>query len=107
MDTVTSSTEFGCSSDPLSRIPITFGEDSISGCTLFLSYQDMSSIGCQAVRSKVNAIQTNNGVLDSINQVGMFGNSSVTKTSEWIPLIVSQFGDTVFRNLYSIPSTFI
>ncbi|KAJ3084717.1 Tectonic-1 [Rhizoclosmatium hyalinum] len=88
----------GCAQTPGERLEITFGEDVLSGCTLYYTYQDLQQGNCANVRSAAYVAVTG-GVqglskVDVINMVGKFGNSSLVKVSEWVPVISSNIGDS-------------
>lgn len=74
------------------RIPVTFGEDILTGCVIELTTQDLMN-NCSEIRKRVLEYQT--GALFDDNEfkggntgfthVGMFGGSSVDP-SQWVPL---------------------
>ncbi|KAJ1565486.1 Ubiquitin-conjugating enzyme E2 J1, partial [Nowakowskiella sp. JEL0078] len=66
------------------RIPITFGEDIISGCSMYFTFKNLTS-NCQAIRENIFKIQTL--TIDSLTHVGRFGNSSYLNINEWIQII--------------------
>ncbi|KAJ3303109.1 Tectonic-1 [Kappamyces sp. JEL0829] len=73
-----------------SRSPVTFGENSKGGCTLWLKYSDLSgAAACSTLRANIVALQTLSS--QYINMIGMYGNSSVTNAlSEWISVLDSR-----------------
>ncbi|KAJ3336127.1 Leucine zipper transcription factor-like protein 1, partial [Entophlyctis luteolus] len=78
------------------RVSITFGDDTIAGCTLFLTYDSLAdSTKCATVRATAYAALTggSGGPFDTINVVGMFGNSSPSRVAEWVPIILDSQGD--------------
>jgi hypothetical protein len=66
------------------RIPVTFGEDIVSGCTMYLTMPDLSA-GCQALRLKIYELQTLTA--KNIKNIGIFGNASVNNKYDWIDVI--------------------
>ena len=78
----------GCpsgSTEYLSRDPITFGQNTQSGCSLLLTLSDFNSqASCDALRTRIYNLQTLTA--QTINRVGKFGNASVNNEFDWIPI---------------------
>ncbi|KAJ3270114.1 Tectonic-3 [Terramyces sp. JEL0728] len=66
------------------RSPVTFGENTISGCTLWLTRNDLLN-NCDSLRSRIYNLQTLTA--RNIDSVGMFGNASTTNVFDWIKII--------------------
>ncbi|KAK5664635.1 hypothetical protein QVD99_008186 [Batrachochytrium dendrobatidis] len=66
------------------RVPITFGETSVYGCTLQFNRTAINS-NCAAIRSQVFTLQTLTA--GALSHVGMFGNASVENIFDWVPII--------------------
>ena len=82
------STKLTCSgiTDRSHRIPIVFGQDVVSYCTLDFTLAQMSSTAaCATIRQSIFQIQTLTA--SSIDYVGKFGNSSFENLYEWVPVI--------------------
>lgn len=87
---ITGSCLGGTASDLAFRAPITFGENTVSGCTLFYSRDELAQ-NCPAIGSRVlqiqlgewaNAALSSNGVY-----VGVWGNSSVLNVKDWVQVL--------------------
>ncbi|KAJ3031430.1 UNVERIFIED_CONTAM: Tectonic-3 [Siphonaria sp. JEL0065] len=87
----------GCAATPADRARITFGEDLLTGCTLYFSFSDLSTGNCANVRNQAYTALTGGGLgtskVDLINMVGKFGNSSQIHVNEWISVIEDSVGD--------------
>ncbi len=70
-----------------SRLPVTFGEDVTTSCSLHYSYDELSGTNCAVVRSKVYQLQTLTAA--SLTHVGMFGNAALTNVADWIAILNS------------------
>ncbi|KAJ3260839.1 Tectonic-1 [Boothiomyces macroporosus] len=85
-DTLSSGT-IGCTSstsDYGNRLPVTFGENTISGCTLWLTRDDLLN-NCDSLRSRIYNLQTLTA--QNIDSIGKFGNASTTNVYDWIKII--------------------
>ena len=70
------------------RSPVTFGENSKGGCTMWLRYSDLASSNCNALRKRIYDLQTLTAA--KIDVVGIFGNSSFSnELSDWVAVINS------------------
>jgi hypothetical protein len=70
------------------RSPVTFGENSKSGCTMWLRYSDLARGNCNALRRRIYDLQTLTAA--NIDVVGIFGNASYSnQLSDWVPVINS------------------
>nr|KAJ3420380.1 Tectonic-1 [Polyrhizophydium stewartii] len=67
-----------------SRASITFGENSVFGCTLWLDRTALNS-GCAALRTQIYTLQTLTA--SAVTHVGVFGNASVSNVYDWIKII--------------------
>ncbi|XP_072015474.1 tectonic-3-like [Amphiura filiformis] len=72
-----------CVTDADSRTPVTFGEDVRSGCTIRVSYENVSNI-CEFIQA--SALNALTGQMPEY--VAMFGNSAVEVVGDWVPIIV-------------------
>lgn len=91
-DVPLASGQVGCTpgtSDYGSRTTVSFGENTSSGCTLYLKYSDLgNATACQNLRSTIYNLQTLTAA--NINAVGIFGNASVSNgISDWVSIIGS------------------
>ncbi|KAJ1550772.1 Tectonic-2 [Cladochytrium tenue] len=76
------------------RVAVTFGEDALAGCTLYLSRGDLGPDGCAGVRARAEAVLTAGGrVGGAVDRVGKFGNANSTVVGDWVPVIVQELGD--------------
>ncbi|KAJ3281566.1 Tectonic-1, partial [Blyttiomyces sp. JEL0837] len=92
-DTFTPSTNLvQCSTNYTDRVPIGFGEDMLSGCTLYLGWSNFSSTGCVVLRNFLASVQTG-GRVGVVDRVGRYGNSNVTLVDDWVPILVQELGD--------------
>lgn len=66
------------------RVPVNFGEDIVSTCTLYLTLADLAA-GCTALRKKIFDLQTLTA--KNIKYIGKFGNSSVDNLYDWVKVI--------------------
>ncbi|KAI8911712.1 hypothetical protein EDD86DRAFT_245973 [Gorgonomyces haynaldii] len=69
--------------DYKNRIPLTFGDNVVTGCTLYLKRSDFDS--CTALRQQIYNLQTLTA--SGITHVGKFGNANVNNVYDWIPVI--------------------
>ncbi|KAI9340921.1 hypothetical protein BDR26DRAFT_343261 [Obelidium mucronatum] len=87
----------GCAATNAQRLSVGFGEDVLTGCTMYLTYADLAPGNCANVRNQAYAALTGGTVgqskIDLINMVGKFGNSSQVHVNEWVPIIVDNIGD--------------
>jgi hypothetical protein len=81
----------GCTAglaDYNNRAPVTFGENTKTGCTMWLPYSNLTKGNCNALRAKIYSLQTLTAA--NIDMVGIFGNASVSNEfSDWVPIINS------------------
>lgn len=86
-----SGTGIGCStvsSDYVSRTPVMFGENTKSGCTMWLKRSDLAASNCNALRKQIFDLQTLTA--SKVSLVGIFGNASISKEiSDWVKVINS------------------
>ena len=69
-----------------SREPVRFGQNSQTGCSLWLKMSDFSSqASCDSLRTRIYNLQTLTA--QSKNRIGRFGNASVNNEFDWIPII--------------------
>ncbi|KAI8838974.1 hypothetical protein BC829DRAFT_404133 [Chytridium lagenaria] len=95
---------FACSTSPTNRVPINFGEDISGGCTLVISFADISNAtGCNAIRRTALNAQTSFGKLLAINRIGQFGNANSTNPNDWVTILTKDVGEKDF--LPSEPGT--
>ncbi|XP_067941943.1 tectonic-1-like [Watersipora subatra] len=94
---ITASADGDCNSDRLRRTPVLFGQNFRSGCTWKLSDTDVSS--CRDLQSDIlEALLGPSGSLASDNAIyiASFGNSSVLKAGDWVPVfVVNRMSDKV------------
>jgi hypothetical protein len=84
------------SSDLPFRIPIRFGESSISGCVLRYDWNTITT-QCDAIRKAVFKYQM--GELNTaLTHVGRFGNSSYLATEDWIPILNQKVPESLTGN---------
>ncbi|KAI8899878.1 hypothetical protein BC833DRAFT_331467 [Globomyces pollinis-pini] len=82
-DTITSNS-IGCSltgADYANRIPVTFGENTQTGCTMWLTLNQLNT-QCDQLRSRIFNLQTLTAA--NVQYVGMFGNATVNNPFDWI-----------------------
>jgi hypothetical protein len=74
------------STDRINRVPVTFGENTVSACNIYLSFSDMAnSASCQTLRQRIFELQLLTA--RNFDSIGIFGNASVHNTFDWIPII--------------------
>lgn len=72
-------------SDLAYRVPVAFGEDLVTGCSLTYSFSDLTN-NCAAIRSNIFDYQM--GSTNSLfNRIGRYGNSSVQNIQDWVELM--------------------
>ena len=71
-------------SDKSHRIPVLFGQEMHSYCTLSYNLADMIN-NCGAIRRDIFNIQTLTA--SSLTHVGKFGNTSFLNVDDWVPII--------------------
>jgi hypothetical protein len=80
------STQGGC--EPNS-VTVTFGEDTISGCTVSLTQVALSNAVCDVVQTLTLALLQGPDS-DRRTHVGIYGDASYLNISDWIPIMDSQ-----------------
>ncbi|KAI8813181.1 hypothetical protein BJ742DRAFT_849958 [Cladochytrium replicatum] len=70
--------------DMLRRVPVTFSEDTIAGCTLHLTYDEVTK-RCSDIRQQAYNVLTLTA--SKVTHVGRFGNASVENVWDWIRVI--------------------
>ncbi|KAJ3045824.1 Tectonic-1 [Rhizophlyctis rosea] len=94
-----SASRFECpqSTSPLSnQIPLTFGEDTLTGCTVWFTLDDLNS-QCDAIRTRVYEVLVK-GVKD-LTHVGRFGDASWERAEEWVQIVWGGGGKSVGTTL--------
>eukprot|EP01116_Phalansterium_solitarium_P018512 TRINITY_DN4922_c0_g1_i2.p1 TRINITY_DN4922_c0_g1~~TRINITY_DN4922_c0_g1_i2.p1 ORF type:complete len:718 (-),score=118.81 TRINITY_DN4922_c0_g1_i2:23-2176(-) len=61
---------------------VTFGDDSVAGCTLQLLRSQLGATGCVAVRAAVNAVVG----AGPWTHVGIFGDADYQHLADWVPI---------------------
>lgn len=83
--------QIGCTdstTDYTNRTPVTFGENTQTGCTMWLTRPDFANANaCDALRTRIFNIQTLTA--QSIDRIAKFGNASVNDINDWIGIIAS------------------
>lgn len=67
------------------RVPVTFGEDVATGCTLYQTYAQLTG-GCAGIRQAIFNYQLG-AFGNSLDRVAKFGNASFLNSFDWIPII--------------------
>eukprot|EP00842_Homolaphlyctis_polyrhiza_P002965 jgi/Hompol1/366/HPOL_005296-RA len=68
------------------RIPITFGEDSTLGCTLWLPQTSLAtSTACATLRKQIYTLQTLTA--STLTHIGILGNASIENIYDWVAII--------------------
>jgi hypothetical protein len=106
-DTYNSATghiECPSATDRLNRSPVTFGENTAGGCSLWLTIADFNSAAsCDTLRTRISDIQSSLPFL--LTHVGKFGNASVENIKDdWIPIIRKSAGSTIVKLLLKLGS---
>ncbi|KAJ3123616.1 Ubiquitin-conjugating enzyme E2 J1 [Nowakowskiella sp. JEL0407] len=70
--------------DPINRIPVTFNEDIITGCTKYYNFDDIN-LRCDEIRKEIYKLQTL--TLENLSHVAKFGNASYLNVNEWIMIL--------------------
>ena len=80
-------TQIGCptATDKLNRLPVKFGENLVSYCTLYYTLAQLQQNNCGVIRQQVYGIQTLTAA--GLNRVGKFGNASILAEADWISII--------------------
>jgi hypothetical protein len=93
-NSVTGLIECPSPADRLNRSPVTFGENTAGGCSLWLTIADFNSAtSCNALRTRIADIQSSLPSL--LTHVGKFGNASVENiNADWIPITKKSAGNT-------------
>jgi hypothetical protein len=65
------------------RVPIQFGKDSVSGCSVYYTPTEITQ-NCDAIRSRIVNIQQ--GFNKDITHVAMFANASYLNVNEWMQI---------------------
>ncbi|XP_072165001.1 tectonic-1-like [Diadema setosum] len=90
---VRSSADGSCLTDTDSRIPVTFGENLRSGCTIQVSYNNISDI-CGFIQSvALNALSGNQP-----GYVATFGNSQPEVLGDWVEIFKDEISGSAVSN---------
>jgi len=85
--------------DIYSRVPLSFGEDTHSGCLVYFTYNDLTN-NCNSIRQSIWEMQL--GSANSlITSIGKFGNSSINVLDDWIPIQSQLIGISDLNSLRS------
>ncbi|KAJ3038145.1 Tectonic-1 [Rhizophlyctis rosea] len=72
------------SSPPTNQVPLTFGEDTLTGCTVWYALSDING-NCDAIRTRVYDVQMKG--VKGITHIGKFGNASWDSIEDWVQVV--------------------